>query len=492
MSYTSPQFTVYEINTWVWLSNLSQRYSVPVDLGCVPAAEWDAIAQYGFDAVWLMGVWERSPAGIAIANRNTNLLEEFHRTLPDYRAEDNVGSAYCVRRYVVDQHLGGPAALALARRELAKRGMKLLLDFVANHAAPDCPSITAHPYRFLQGSATELQSNPEAFMQIGSGIFACGKDPFFPAWPDVIQVNAFAPGFRQSSLEVVRSIAEQCDGIRCDMAMLLVNRIFAQTWGARAGAIPTVEYWQTLIGAVKSKNPQFQFIAEAYWDMEWALQQQGFDFCYDKRLYDRLIQNDANGVRLHLCAEMAYQQKLIRFIENHDEPRAASVFSPASEKTAAVTMSTVPGAKLFYEGQFSGLKVRVSPFLGRRPDEPADAACEAFYRSLLTVIRNPAFHQGQWTLCASSGWPGNQSCENLGAWCWSKDAERWLILVNLSAGALQARVHLPWNDLNGKLWRLADGLSDASYDRGGDEMQQQGLYVGLDPWVAQILSLQRI
>ena len=79
-----------------------------IDLASVPSCEWDAIAAYGFNAVWLMGVWERSPAGIAIANRNPGLLADFRRALPDFRPEDNVGSAYSIRRYVVDQHLGGP------------------------------------------------------------------------------------------------------------------------------------------------------------------------------------------------------------------------------------------------------------------------------------------------------------------------------------------------------------------------------------------------
>src|SRR5215469_8468235 len=91
--------TIYEINTWVWLAELSSKIGKPVDLGSVPAADWDSLAAFGFDAVWFMGVWQRSPAGIAIANRNQNLLTDFRRALPDFRSEDNVGSPYCVRSY---------------------------------------------------------------------------------------------------------------------------------------------------------------------------------------------------------------------------------------------------------------------------------------------------------------------------------------------------------------------------------------------------------
>src|SRR3954451_9355974 len=144
---------IYEINTWVWLGDLSRKYQQPIDLATVPPAEWEAIAGYGSDAVWLMGVWERSSAGIAVAQRNEGLLSDFHRALPDFTAADNVGSPYCVRDYVADQHLGGPAGLAAARAALAQRGIRLMLDFVPNHVAPDHPWAIAHPQYFIQGTA---------------------------------------------------------------------------------------------------------------------------------------------------------------------------------------------------------------------------------------------------------------------------------------------------------------------------------------------------
>src|SRR5271157_816258 len=147
--------TLYEINRWVWLSELSKKAGKPVALSSVPAAEWDAIAALGFDAVWLMGVWERSPAGIAIANKNPGLLEDFRRALPDFRPEHNVGSPYCVRRYEVDPHLGGRKGLSRARKELVKRGMRLILDFVPNHVAPDHPWVSEHSEYFIQGAADD-------------------------------------------------------------------------------------------------------------------------------------------------------------------------------------------------------------------------------------------------------------------------------------------------------------------------------------------------
>jgi hypothetical protein len=483
--------TLYEINTWVWISELSLRTGTSVDLGTLPADEWDTIAKFGFDAVWLMGVWERSPAGISIANQNKCLIDDFRRALPDFSPADNVGSPYCIRRYVVDKHLGGPEGLAIARRELATRGMKLLLDFVPNHVAPDHPWVAEHPEYFVRGNDEDARNDPASYLEVQGYVCARGRDPYFPAWPDVLQLNAFQPGLRQAAIETVSSIAAQCDGVRCDMAMLVLNQIFERTWGSRAAQRPPTEYWGDVIPAVKRASPNFCFIAEAYWDLEWELQQQGFDFCYDKRHYDRLEHDNAESIRLHLCADLAYQDKLLRFLENHDEPRAATAFSSAKQRAAAVAISTLPGARLFHEGQFEGRKVRVPVFLARRPAEPVNNVLQAFYDKLLAAINAPIFQDGAWSLCERSGWPDNFSFRNLVAWSWVKDNDRRLIVVNLNDSASQARVQVPWREERGATLRLIDILSDASYDREWAEIAASGLHVELGPWGYCFLQCRR-
>jgi hypothetical protein len=481
VSAWKPYPTLYEINTSVWLTYLCQKYGREVNLRSVPSAEWDAIAGHGFDAVWLMGVWERSPAGIAIANENKSLLENFRQALPDFRPEDNVGSPYCVRRYVVDQHLGGPDGLAAARRELTIRGVNLILDFVPNHVAPDHPWVTKRPEYFIRGSDHDIKNDPSSFLNVGGTAFACGRDPYFPAWPDVVQLNIFDPGLRMAVIRTILNIAQQCDGIRCDMAMLALNPIFERTWGDRAGRRPATEYWFDVISVIKNQFPGFLFIAEAYWNLEWELQQQGFDFCYDKKLYDRLEHGEAEAIRLHLCADLTYQRKLLRFIENHDEPRAAASFSPAKQRVAALTTATLPGIRMFHEGQFEGRKIRPPVFLGKRPDEPLDAELQAFYAKLLEAIDRPVFREGQWSLCERSGWADNASFKNLVAWSWQQDDERYLIIINFSDLPAQARVRIPWTDAVGANWHLIDVLSGASYERCGTEMFSPGLYVELGP-----------
>jgi glycosidase len=480
---------IYEISTWVWLGDLSRKYKKPVHLGTVPAEEWDRIAAGGFDAVWFMGVWERSPAGIAVSMRNPGLLEDFRRALPDFVAEDNVGSPYCVRRYVVDDHLGGPQGLAAARSALGERGLRLILDLVPNHVAPDHPWASEHPEYFVQGNADDVRSDPASFVEIGGKVFARGRDPFFPAWPDVLQLNAFQHGLRQAAIETISQIAGQCDGIRCDMAMLLLNTIFERTWGARAGAKPVDDYWRTIIPAIKAQWPEFRFIAEAYWDLEWELQQQGFDHCYDKKLYDRMEHADAESVRQHLLADSPYQQGMVRFIENHDEPRAASAFPDGKGRAAAVAILTLPGCRLLHEGQFEGMKVRLPVFLGRRPLEQPDHDLATFYAELLKEVSRDAFRNGQWSLCERSGWPDNQSCQNILTWCWVKDSERYLIVVNFSDVTSQALIRVPWDEMREKMWRLDDRLSGETFDRSGNDMRDAGLYVDLGPWEYHVFHL---
>ncbi len=481
---------IYEINTFVWLNELGNKYKRPVTLASVPKEEWDYLESSGFDAVWFMGVWERSPAGVKIASGNNGLMSEFRKVLPDFQDNDLVGSAYCVKNYVVDRNLGGPEALAHARKMLAKRGLRLILDFVPNHVAPDHPWASSKPEYFVRGSEEDIKNDPSSFIRIGGNVIALGRDPYFPAWPDVIQLNAFNMDLRKAILATISEISEQCDGIRCDMAMLMMNNIFERTWIGRAGEKPYEDYWSALIPEIKGKFPGFLFIAEAYWELEWFLQQQGFDFCYDKKLYDRMEHGNAENVRMHLLADMPYQEKLIRFIENHDEPRAASTFHPGKQKMAAVLVATLPGAKLFYEGQFEGRKTRVPVFLRRRPTEMADTDLLDFYHNLLGQTGDNVFRNGNWQLCEVRGWADNMSCVNILGWTWQNDRSRYLVIINFSDIASQGLVRVRMNELYGKTIRLSDTLTGATYDRSGNEMLDNGLCVVLNPWTCHFFKME--
>ncbi|GAB1693590.1 alpha-amylase family glycosyl hydrolase [Krasilnikovia sp. M28-CT-15] len=479
---------VYEVDTWPWLAELGRRTGAPVTLAQVPADAWDALALPGTDAVWLMGVWQRSPAGLAVARQNAGLRDAFRAALSDLTPEDVVGSPYCVRKYVVDDRLGGPAGLAAARAELARRGLRLILDFVPNHVAPDHPALLEHPDWFVRGTARDRATAPDDWLDINGHIVARGRDPFFPAWPDVVQLNAFRPELREATTDVLDRILAQCDGVRCDMAMLVTNDVFGKTWGAHVGASPAEEFWPAVLGPLRLRHPNAVLIAEAYWDMEWDLQQQGFDFCYDKRLYDRLVHDDAAAVRTHLAAGYDYQRRLMRFIENHDEPRAAAELPTGRDRAAAVAVATLPGATLWHEGQFEGRRVDLPVFLGRRPDEPADDDLQRFYHRLVAAAAE--LRQGDWTLLDVRGWPDNPTHRDVLAWAWHRGTPHHVVAVNLSGQPAQGRVAMPWPELRARSWRLTDLLDGRVFDRDGDELATDGLFVDLPAWGRHVLAVE--
>ncbi|MBV9445152.1 MAG: hypothetical protein JO345_04545 [Streptosporangiaceae bacterium] len=486
------QPVIYEINTAVWLSELTRAAGRPMTLADVTAADWDAVTPAGVDGVWLMGVWERSPAGLALANTNAGLRASFRDVLPDLRTEDVIGSPYCVRRYVVDKRFGGRPALAAARAALAARGIRLLLDYVPNHVAPDHPWVKDYPELFVQGGEQDIKAEPGAWLVADGHVLAHGRDPYFPPWPDVVQLDAFSPALRAATVRILNDIAAQCDGIRCDMAMLMTNQVFAKTWGGRTGPEPEEEFWPTVIAKLRARHPETVLVAEAYWDLEWALQQQGFGFCYDKRLYDRIIAGDPSAVRDHVRADLSYQCRLMRFLENHDEPRIADRLPGEAGRAAATAIATLPGATLWHEGQFEGRRVRPPVFLDRRPDEPPDTELARWYRRLLDVVAARGVRRGTWRLLEATGWPDNQSSRNLAAWSWADDSDtsRHVVVINLSASPAQGRVPLSWPVLRGRSWRLTDLLTQETFERDGGELTDPGLFVDLRPWQCYLLALR--
>jgi hypothetical protein len=322
---------------------------------------------------------------------------------------------------------------------------------------------------------------------------AHGRDPYFPSWIDTAQVNAFSPTYRQAALDTLLDIATQCDGVRCDMAMLMVNRIFEQTWGKFVTeTIPETEYWEEIIPQVKSNQPNFLFIAEVYWDMEYELQQQGFDFTYDKTLYDRLLEGDAELLRKHLVAERDYQEKIVRFIENHDEPRAATSMGTEKSRAAATLITTLPGAVLLHDGQFTGRTVKLPVQINRQPDEIPNYALSTFYWRLLNEVCDPIYQRGEWRLeeVTRVYLDGVDMHGCILAHSWRDGESLRLIVVNITWRWAQGSIPLEhWSDiLNHNDYRLYNFLSTAAYYRDGRDLAENGLYVELEPFEARILD----
>jgi glycosidase len=477
----------------VLLTELSRRSRRPATLDDIPDAELDRMAKLGFDWVWFLSVWQTGEAGRRISRSDPEWRKEFHETLPDLSDADIPGSGFAITGYTVHESLGGNAALARLRERLRKRHLRLMLDFVPNHTGPDHPWVEEHPDYYIAGTEEDLERAPRNYTRIknkrGDLVLAHGRDPYFPGWPDTLQLNYGNPATQKAMAGELVRIAGQCDGVRCDMAMLVVPEVFERTWKIRSDA-----FWPNTIKRTREANPDFVFMAEVYWDMEWVLQQQGFNYAYDKRLYDRLREGHARPVREHLFAGLDYQDKLARFMENHDEPRAAAAFPALACEAAAVITFLAPGLRFFHQGQLEGRLKRISPHLCRAPDEPVNTRLARFYDRLLIVLREPVFRRGKWQLlkCAPA-WDGNDSSDSYIAYAWQdSDGTRMLAAVNYSDHNSQCYVRLPFADLGGRRWRLNDLFGSARYDREGNDLQSKGLYLDMTPWQYQVFKFSPV
>jgi hypothetical protein len=465
-----PPRVLYEINLAAWLDDLSARLRRPVALDSIPDRFWAEIADLGADAVWLMGVWERSPVAAAIARRHPDFAVD-RMALPWADRQDICGSAYAVRSWRIDPRFGGEAGLATARIAMERHRLGLWLDWVPNHVAPD------HPW-----ARWAIAGNPDdstGSIRMEGRLLACGRDPFFPAWSDTVQLDLNHPVLRAAAGAELARIARMCDGVRCDMAMLALRDVIAQTWAERASPAPHRQYWPCVLEQARRHATAFNTIAEAYWDRETDLLNQGFDAAYDKRLYDALLHGDAAAVRERAHASPC----TVRFLENHDEQRAAVAFPAHRRRAAAAAIATLPGTWLFHAGQEHAHRTRVPVTLakgGREADAPGE---RAGWRDLLRLRRLPAM-AGDWQMLETTGWPDNQSHRQLLAWTWQSPTQRLVAVINWSDARAQARIRLPW-PCRGAL-RLREARGGLEIDRDGSELAHEGLYVDLEPWGSHI------
>lgn len=470
---------VYEINTSVWLHELSRREGRPVTLGTIPETELKEIASSGFDAVWLMGVWERSAGARAAALTNNNLVCACKQVLPDFTPDDITGSPYAIHNYKVDKTIGDQQQLAQLRERLRSYGILLILDFVGNHYAFDHVWVKRFPECFMQGTPALVQANPDRYFRAqtknGEQIFAHGRDPYFGPWTDTVQLDIRNPETRSAmTLELLR-IADCCDGLRCDMSMLLLRHVFLEMWGG-AFVPHDAEFWPSAIAAVKVKYPEFLFIAEVYWDLEGEMLNNGFDFTYGKRLYDVLLGHDIPGIKRELDTDPVVQHHFVHFVENHDEQRAAQAFGPEYAKTAALLTYTLPGMKLVYLGQIEGKRIRIPVQLKRGCDEVVDRNMKHFYEMLFDCIDLKPMHEGQWKpLRTMETIPGDANAGQVVAYCWIIEKEICLVAVNLGSQAASASLQLDIPQLSKGSWALRELMtgepSEAEIAFAGDPMK---------------------
>ena len=473
---------ILEINTRSWLKRQETQTGRKFTLDDIPDSSLQKMKEDGFDAVWFMGVWTSSPTAQKIARANADIQNQIRAIKPDFKTEDITASPYAVYDYEVDPSLGGNDAIRRLHERLNALGINLLLDFVGNHTAIDCPAVTEHPELYINTGTQEPHTHKDWFFTNANGVhIAHGRDPYFAPWTDTAQLNYFNPDTRAFMLKNLQKVAALCDGVRCDMAMLSLNKVQRDTWWEFIGGdMPKQEFWKQALTAVRAEHPEFIFIAEVYWGLEWDIQELGFDYTYDKTLYDRLRFSSAQDIRGHLGAEHLFQMRSIRFIANHDEEDSLKAFGREKSLAAGAIIATLPGSRLFHLYQLLGRTGRV-PIQYINDDFRTDGAVEAYYRKLLHITSDPAFHGGQWMLCKVDP-SGDESSKNILSWSWKQLKTGKLIVINYSGAPAKGRVF------------VKNAATDLSEELSGgqiavtDDMRRHGFEVALNPYEVKMFS----
>lgn len=474
---------IYEINTRIWLRQLSLKYGKDITLNILPEEEIKQLKKLGFDAIWLMGVWRSSKKGREIALNHKGLHREFLSVLPDLKDTDIACSPYSIAGYEFDASLADRKGMIDLRGRLHKYGMKLILDFVPNHVAIDHPWVKAHPEYFIGGTMQDMRNDSNTFFsEQNKTVLAHGKDPYFPAWTDVVQLNYFNPQTRKAMQDELVKVAALCDGVRCDMAMLILKRIQKQIWGERVYvgnkfSEPQREFWQDSIAEVKKIYPDFFFIAEVYWGLETELFSSGFDYAYDKSFYDALKETDVENIRVNLTDRGPLAKKYLRFIENHDENRATSVFGVEKSKAAVLLILLTPGVHLVHQGQMEGFSRKLPIQLIRMPKEEINRELFNFYNELLINLKSISKTDSQWVLRETfQAWEGNPTFRNF--FVFSQDS-MYLAVINYSQTQSQCYTYFNLAGHKEKNVLFKDLLGSAEYTRSIEEIDSRGLYLDM-------------
>jgi Alpha amylase, catalytic domain len=429
---------LFEVNTRVLLS----RYKKGQDrttLKDIPDSYWKNLADKGMDWVWLMGVWTLKEKQINPNLIPENMMVEFKRLVPDLTEDDIDGSTYAIDDYTVDPVIGGEEQLIEIRNKLSQFGMRLMLDFIPNHYGANTHFIHSHPEYFIEVEQDIFQTDQKTFyspLTRDNLYFAHGKDPYFDAWQDTIQVNYGSEPTRKWMTAQLLRIASLCDGVRCDMAMLPVKRIFEKTWSDNI-KWEGGEFWEDAIGNVKDSFPQFILLAEVYWGMEAELLELGFDYCYDKTFYDKLA--EAHLLHAHYQADDWYLSHTARFLENHDEPRIASRLHLRQHMAAAALVAFGPGMRFWHMGQWDGHNKQIPVQLTREPDESCgcltgggdQSSCgciSRFYDLLFAITKLNIFKLGEWHRTHTD----SDSHAGLFLWQWKYNSQTVTVAINYS------------------------------------------------------------
>ncbi len=507
------------INTRIWINELKIKYNdQALTLSKVPKLEWEDLFKK-YNSFWFMGMYQPSdasrqhckkwPGSVLYAKNDVNPDTDIVASpfaIPDYLPNKNIVQDWKEWDLVVDF--------------LHENNKKVILDFVPNHVALDHPWSYSHPEYFIRGEEYQYHQNPSLYYSVVASdnqtyYYAHGKDPNYPQWADTLQLNYANPEL-QNAMECILlgddnkdGLMSHCDGIRCDMAMLLNPETFVRTWGYRnygghltsdeINYIYNNEFWNKIIPEVKrksleEKDSDFIFIAEAYWDFDKL--GQNFDVLYGKNFYDDLVslthENSKitpDDIKNHINYLINGRKdgkrpyKLALFTENHDEERSICKFGKeASMATAVITAFIPDNIFLINQGQDKGFKIRPPMQL----DQPistdiVDSNIKSFYNRLLQLKNSVLFQEGNWSVMP----PGYTEdpyiitqkvvLEN------SKITA--LVCTNISNRTSYSHIREINRDSKVKVSSITKDVDIQNFDKD----RNGGLFLKLDPWESQVI-----
>lgn len=469
------------------------------DLLDLPSEFFEELKSLGVDFLWLLGIYEPSQASKEISISMKELHKKYSSSLLDWNEEDVIGSPYAITSYKISKQFGGDEVYKRFREKLKKKyKLRIILDFVPNHFAIDSPVAQKHPEFFIRATEEQRNKSPEDFITLNikgkEYILTHGRDPYSPVWKDTLQLDYRSKSVREFMIKELLKLSKKCDGVRCDMTMLLLSDIFFETWKNHPlpkDYVPAAqEFWYDAISKVKRENPDFIFIAEVYWHREDDLLSLGFDYVYDKILYELLIENRVNLINEYIKKNYSYHKNRFLFLENHDEQRSAYIFSEEKLKAAATLIYTLPAMKLIYDGQLEGREFHHSIQLRRLQKEEVKSHLKIFYKNLFNAIKKSSIPEAYFKLLKPiPAWEGNPAYMNFIIYLYEDEKlNKDLIVINLSPYQSQCRVKIESYDLIDKKFLIRDRLSDEEYLRDGNEMFHHGLYLELKPYQSQIFE----
>ena len=393
-----PNVVLLAKNTYVWLDQLSKKYRRSITkLNEIPDEELDRLVQWNITALWLIGIWERSPASQNIKQWTGN--------------PEAVSSAYSLYDYTIATDLGGEEAFQNLRYRAWLRGVRLAGDMVPNHMGIYSKWVVEHPDFFIQSdyppylnykfTGGNLADHNDIEIRIEDGYWSRsdaavvfqrvdklngsiryiyhGNDGTHMPWNDTAQLDFLKAEVREAVVQTILHVARKFSIIRFDAAMTLTKRHFQRLWYPQPGSggdIPSRsdyelsteefnklfpnEFWREVVDRINQEMPNTLLLAEAFWLLEgYFVRTLGMHRVYNSAFMHMLMKEENSKYRELIRNTMHYNPEILKryvnFMSNPDEQTAIAQFGKDDKYFgAALMMVTLPGLPMFAHGQVEG------------------------------------------------------------------------------------------------------------------------------------------